>query len=138
MDKNDVKNLKKRYLVWIYKTTKEAFDKDERKFTQLDIDRFLLQEMQRELANAYLPHEKDKIQGFINDFVKYIDDKEKACAELRQVGGKSNAQLLFLEMKLDAVEKAIIKELGRRALRQIKAAFEKEMNERILKSMEHT
>ena len=46
MNSQDVKNLKKRYFVWLYKTTKEAFDKFERKFTQTEIDKDILQELQ--------------------------------------------------------------------------------------------
>lgn len=137
MDKGDLKNMKKRYLVWLYKTTKEAFDRYERKFTQLDIDKSVLNEIEEELKRAYLPHEKESIQGFINDFVKYISDKENACAELRQAGKKTNAEFLFLDMKLQAVEKAIIKELGKRALARIKEMYEKEMTQRVLISAEN-
>ncbi|MBL7210582.1 MAG: hypothetical protein ISS32_02220 [Candidatus Omnitrophica bacterium] len=136
MDKQDLRNLKKRYFVWLYKTTKEAFDKHERKFTQLDIDKSLLKEIEKELGEAYLPHEKEAIQNFINDFVSYIENKEKACAEVRQAGKKINAEFLFLDMKLQAVEKAILKELGKRALARIKASYEKEMTERILKRID--
>ena len=41
MDKKDEKNLKIRYLTWLYKTVKEAFDRYERKFTQVEIDEFV-------------------------------------------------------------------------------------------------
>ncbi|MDP2904928.1 MAG: hypothetical protein Q8O22_01325 [Candidatus Omnitrophota bacterium] len=136
MDKTDLKNLKKRYLIWLYKITKEAFDKFERKFTQLDIDKFILSEIENELQRAYLPQEKEAIKGFIADFVKYIGDKENACAEIRKGGQKINSELLFLDMKLHAVEKAITKELGKRALAHIKDMYEKEMTKRILKSTE--
>lgn len=133
MDKQDLRNLKKRYLIWLYKTTKEAFDRYERKFTQLDIDKFLLKEIEKELEEAYLPNEKEAIKDFINDFVSYIDNKEKACVEVRQAGKKTNAEFLFLDMKLQAIERAILKELGKRALSRIKAMYEQEMSERILK-----
>ena len=43
---------------------------------------------------------------------------------------------MFLDMKLHAVEKAITKELGKRALVHIKDMYEKEMTKRILKSTE--
>ncbi|MFH0763076.1 MAG: hypothetical protein V1925_04220 [Candidatus Omnitrophota bacterium] len=136
MDKLDLRNLKKRYLVWLYKTTKEAFDRYERKFTQLDIDKSMLQEIEKELGQAYLPNEKEAIKNLINDFAGYIDNKEKACAELRQAGKRINAEFLFLDMKLQAVEKAILKDLGKRALSRIKAMYEKEMTKRILKRSE--
>jgi hypothetical protein len=43
----------------------------------------------------------------------------------------------FLVLKLQAVEKAIRKELGNKTLEEIKALYEKEMTDRILKSTEH-
>ncbi len=137
MNKQDVKNLKKRYFIWLYKTTKEAFDKYERKFTQVDIDQDILVEMEKELMGAYLPHEKDALQKYINDFQRYIEDKEKACSELRGQGKKKNPEFLFLDIKLNAIEKIIAQELGRRGLEKIKALYELEMAERILKSKDH-
>jgi len=137
MNKQDVRNLKKRYFIWLYKTTKEAFDKYERKFTQVDIDQDILVEMEKELLGAYLPHEKDALQKYINDFQKYIEDKERACAELRDQGKKKNPEFLFLDIKLNAIEKIIAQELGRRGLEKIKALYELEMAERILRSTDH-
>ncbi len=134
MDKQDLRNLKKRYFVWLYKTTKEAFDKHERKFTQLDIDKFILTEMEKELGHAYLPHEKDAVREHILDFIAYIENKEKACSELRGEDRTKSAEFIFLDLKLKAVEKAILKELGKRALARIRAMYEQEMTERILKT----
>ncbi|MDD5281590.1 MAG: hypothetical protein PHC37_06010 [Candidatus Omnitrophica bacterium] len=137
MNKQDVKNLKKRYFIWLYKTTKEAFDKYERKFTQVDIDQDILVEMEKELLGSYLPHEKDALQKHINDFQRYIEDKERACSELRDQGKKKNPEFLFLDIKLNAIEKIIAQELGRRGLERIKALYEFEMIDRILKNTEH-
>lgn len=136
MDNKDLKNLKKRYLIWLYKTTKEAFDKYERKFTQADIDRFLLVEMEKELKNAYLPEEKEQLEKYVNDFRDYIAEKQKACAVLKYKDKKIKPEFLFLDVKLEAIEKAISAEFGRRTLEEIKALYEKEMTERILKSTE--
>ena len=137
MNNQDVKNLKKRYFIWLYKIAKEAFDKDERKFTQVDIDKDILAEMEKELLGSYLPHEKDALQRHINDFQKYIENKEKTCSELRDQHKKINPDFIFLEIKLDAIEKVIVRELGRRGMDEIKSLYEKEMTERILKSTEH-
>ena len=137
MNKQDVKNLRKRYLVWLYKTTKEAFDKYERKFTQIDIDKDLLLEIENELLGAYLPQEKEYLERFVNQYRDYISAKEKSCLELKYQGKKTNPEFLFLDIKLNAVEKLIAKELGRRGLDKIKALYEIEMNERILRSAEH-
>lgn len=132
MDKQDLRNLKKRYLIWLYKTTKEAFDRHERKFTQIEIDQFLLQEMEKELQEAYLPKEKQAIQKRIDEFAVYIENKEKACAELRGADKEKSAEFIFLDIKVQAIEKAVLKELGKRALSRIKASYEKEMTRRIL------
>jgi len=137
MNKQDVKNLRKRYLIWLYKTTKEAFDKYERKFTQTDINKDLLLEMENELLGAYLPHEKVQLEKFVNQFREYISAKEKSCLELKYQGKITNPEFIFLDVKLNAIEKLIAKELGRRRLDKIKTLYELEMVERILKSTEH-
>lgn len=137
MNKQDVRNLRKRYLIWLYKTTKEEFDKYERKFTQTDIDKDLLMEMENQLLGVYLPHEKANLEKFVNQYREYISDKEKACLELKYQGKKTNPEFIFLDVKLNAVEKLIVKELGRRGLERTKALYELEMAERILRSAEH-
>lgn len=137
MDSNDIKNLKKRYFIWLYKTTKEAFDKYERKFTQLDIDKSILSNMERGLKGAYLPHEKKALETDINKFKLYIEEKEKACLKLKYKGKKINPEFLFLDVKLGAIEKEITDELGNKSLEEIKSLYEEEMIERILKSKEH-
>ena len=136
MNNQDIKNLKKRYFIWLYKTAKVIFDKYERKFTQVDIDKDILMEMEKELLGSYLPHEKDALQRQIDDFEKYIENKEKDCSEFRNQGKKINPEFIFSEMKLDAIEKTIVKELGRKGLEEIKSLYEKEMIERILKNTE--
>jgi hypothetical protein len=130
MNKKDIRNLKKRYLVWCYKTTKDALDKIERKFTQSAIDRFILKELKKD----------QKVKGigrFISNFEAYIDNKEKDGFQLKFEGRKLKPDYLFWALKLEAVEKAIIKELGKAGLDEIKSLYEEEMTERILKSTEH-
>ncbi len=134
MDKQDVKSLTKRYLIWLYKTTKEAFDCYERKFTQLEIDEYLLAEVEKELKGAYLPNEKKAMEKVVNDFRAYIAEKEKACMKLKYKGKKANPEFLFLDIKLKAVEKAIVKELGKKMLAEIKTWYEEEMIDRIYRS----
>jgi len=136
MNNQDIKNLKKRYFIWLYKNAKETFDKYERKFTQVDIDKDILAEMEKELLGSYLPHEKDALQKHINEFQKYIENKEKACSEFRDQHRKINPDFIFSEIKLNAIERVIVRELGRRGLEEIKSLYEKEMTERILKSTE--
>ena len=132
MDKRDEKSLKMRYLAWLYKNTKEAFDRYERKFTQLEIDESILREMEKELKGAYLPHKKRALEKYINDFRRYINAKEELCLKLKYKGKKMNPEFIFLDVKLEAIEKAITKELGSEALNQIKDAYGEEMLRRIL------
>jgi len=125
MEKIDTLNLKKRYLIWLYKTTKEALDKIERKFTQLEIDKSILKELQK----------KGKGKGaekLIADFQAYILNKELDAADLKT----SESDYRFLTMKLEAIEKTTSKTLGSKGLAEIKALYEREMIERILKSTE--
>lgn len=137
MNKQDIKNLKKRYLIWLYMTTKEAFDRYERKFTQLDIDTFMLFEMEKELKGAYLPDEKKALEKYINDFRDYITEKEKICLKLKYKGKRVDPEFLFLDIKLEAIEKAIVKELGAKALDEIKAFYESEMIQKISRGTKH-
>lgn len=130
MDKKDRKNLKKRYLVWLYKSTKEALDKIERKFTQLEIDSSML----KELKNL---DKKDKAKKFIEDFAGYIQNKAKDGVTLKYENDKLKPEYYFLLLKLKATEKTILTEFGKKFLDEVKALYEMEMTERILKSKEH-
>lgn len=137
MNSQDVKNLKKRYFIWLYRTTKEAFDKFERKFTQTEIDKDILLEIENTLMGSYLPHEKTELEKLVNNFQEYISAKEKACLELKYQGLRTNPEFIFLDVKLSAIERLIVKEFGRRGLEEIKSLYEKEMIQRILRSAEH-
>lgn len=137
MDKKDEKNLEVRYLTWLYKTTKEAFDRYERKFTQLDIDASVLKEMERELKGSYMPQEKKSLEKLVNDFRLYIAEKEKACLKLKYKGKKIDPEFIFLDVKLNAIEKAIVKELGQEGLSKIKDSYHQEMIKRIIEEKEN-
>lgn len=130
MNKHDLKNLKKRYLIWFYKNTKEQLDKIERKFTQAEIDRFILQEL-------WLEDKEEVAKQFIAEFDAYAKKKEQDGLDQKFGTNGVKPEYLFLTLKLEAIEKAIVKELGRCALKEIKELYEKEMTERILKSTEH-
>jgi len=130
MGKKDALSLKKRYLLWLYKTTKEALDRMERKFTQVEIDRFLIAEIER-LDPA------GKASRNIEEFMRYVENKEREGQGLKYSGRELSPEYYFLALKLKAVEKAIRKFLGGRALKEIKALYEDEMMQRILKSTEH-
>jgi len=136
VDKKDEKNLKIRYLTWLYKTIKEAFDRYERKFTQLEIDEFILKEMEKELKGSYLPQEKRALERLVNDFRNYIAEKEKACLKLKYKGKKIEPEFIFLDVKLEAIEKAIVSESGKSALEKIKEDYQQEMLKRIMQQKE--
>lgn len=130
MGKEDFKNLKKRYLIWLYKTTKEELDRIERKFTQLEIDKFIIKELKAK-------DKEKRAQKQIAEFQAYILSKEMDGLELKFEDKQLKPQYYFLKLKLGAIEKAIQKECGKKGLGEIKALYEKEMTERILKSTEH-
>jgi len=129
MDNRDIKNLKKRYLIWLYKVTKEALDKIERKFTQLEIDRFILKEFKKQDSD-------NRVNKFSDEFKLYIQNKEKEGLGLKYKNKELKPGYLFLVLKLKTIEKTIIRELGKAGLEKIKSLYEKEMTERILKSTE--
>ncbi len=128
MQQTDRKKLTWRYCLWLYKTTKESLDRIERKFTQLEIDRFLLRELQSR-------SQQQGLQRFIRELEAYIANKANEGVSLQNTP-KSKSEYQFLELKLQAIEQAIVKKFGRKALLHIKALYEQEMTERILRSTE--
>lgn len=138
MDDRDVVHLKMRYFVWLYKTTKEAFDKYERKFTQLEIDEKILAEIERELKGSYLPREKEALEKFTNGFRDYICKKETESLKVKYKGKKIDPEFLFLDAKLQAIEKVIAETLGQESLSAIKESYQQEMVRRILEERQHT
>ncbi len=73
-----------------------------------------------------------RVQRFIGEFRAYIENKEKDALNLKYQGKELNPDYYFLTLKLKAVEKAILKELGSVALKEIKDLYEQEMMRRIL------
>lgn len=132
MDKQDVQNLKKRYLLWLYKVTKEAFDKYERKFTQLEVDEELLKEIELALKDSFLPGEKKDLEHLVNEFRKYVDEKEETCVKLKYKGKKISPEFIFLDVKLNAIETVIKREFGKKFLEAAKTLYEEEMVQRIM------
>jgi len=130
VDDSDIKNLKKRYLIWFYKSVKEALDKIERKFTQGELDRSILKEL-RALDKT------GKAKAAIAEFEAYVAEKEKNGLASKFDGKELKPEYYSLETKLNAIEKVIVKEFGKKCLDEIKFLYEAEMTERILKSTEH-
>lgn len=130
MPENGQKRLKKRYLIWLYKTVKESLDRVDRKFTQLDIDRFILAELEASDAGRELSEQ-------IGKWDAYIHRKEQDGISLKSEDPAVQREYRFLQLKLKAVEKAIQRELGTKALSEIRQMYEDEMIDRILANTEH-
>jgi len=136
MDRRDIKNLKFRYLLWLYKTTKEEFDRIERKFTQVNIDKKIMRYM-GELFYSRNLKRKNEARKLLKGFKEYINKKEKDGRELKFAGRKLKPEYYHLSLKLEAIGKSIVEELGHRGLKEIKALYEHEMMRRIIESQEH-
>jgi len=136
MGRSDIKNLKFRYLVWLYKTTKEEFDRIERKFTQVDIDKKIMRHMGEHFNSRNLKR-KNEARKLLKGFKEYINKKEKDGRELKFDGQKLRPEYYYLSLKLKSIEKAVVEELGRRRLRKIRALYEHEMMRRIIGAQDH-
>jgi len=132
MDQRDEKNLQFRYLIWLYKTTKEAFDSYERKFTQIEIDELILRTIEQDLKESYLPAEKKVFEKYVNGLRSYVSAKENACLKLKYKGKKINPEFLFLDVKLNAIEKTIVTMFGKQEFDRIRDAYHQEMLRRIM------
>jgi len=136
MKRRDIKNLKFRYLLWLYKTTKEEFDRIERKFTQVGIDKKIMRYMGEHFDSRDLK-KKNEARKLLKGLKEYINKKEKDGQELKFEGRKLQPEYYHLSLKLEAIEKSIVEELGHRGLKEIKALYEHEMMRRIIESQEH-
>lgn len=135
LTKEEVSNLKKRYLIWLYKTAKESLDRIDRKYTQLEIDKKIFQSLEDTKALV----DKSAWQKLLSDFRNYIEKKEEEAISLRYTNqeGHLKADYLFLKNKLKAIEKLISDEFGKNQLRNIKSLYEEEMIRRIMEEREH-
>jgi hypothetical protein len=137
MRRGDIQDLKFRYLLWLYKTTKEEFDRIERKFTQIEIDKKIMRYMRQHVDSKNIKR-KSESRKFLADFKEYISKKEKDGVAAKFDGKKFKADYYHLSMKLKAIEKVTIAELGRSRWRLIKNLHEQEMRRRIIEAQDHT
>jgi len=122
------KNLIRRYLLWAYKSTKESFERIERKTTQLLIDEYLLAHLAKK--GARIPDE----------FKEYIAQKRKDEKKLKftDTGGKElHPEYVYLKNRLAAIEAAIKYFLGTKELKNISKLYEVEFTRRILEARDH-
>ena len=130
------KNLIRRYLVWCYKTTKEELDRIDRKFTQLEVDHFILKGLEQ------LPgSQRSAMQKYTEEFKAYIAQKKEA-ASVEKFNDSTQTQYppkyLYLQSRFQAIEKAIQHFLGKTELNKIESFYEEEMTRRILTAREHS
>ena len=124
--------LFKRYLLWLYKTTKDECDKVERKFTQLEIDRQIEKILEKHV-NACKPVLKQSLGIHLNEWKAYIVGKEADGERLKfDSNGQLDSKYVFLCLKKKAVEHIILARLGRKGLREIKGLYEDAAKKRIL------
>lgn len=131
------KALIQRYLVWCYKTTKESLDRIDRKFTQVKVDRFILNQIEKVQLQSQA---RTDYRLLVEDFRSYTEGKEKEGLQQKFLNGKDtalNSNYIYLQNRLNAVELAIRHFLGPRALAKIILLYEDEMTRRILESREH-
>jgi len=129
MKKQGNLGLKKRYLVWFYKQVRESLDKVDRKFTQLEIDQYILEQMRKLDTNR-------AAKNYIEEFKVYIQNKEKDALGRKYNGKELKPEYYFLQLKLQAIEKSIEKEFGKKGREEIEALYEQEMVRRILQERE--
>ena len=125
------KALVRRYLIWAYKTTRESFERIERKTTQLVVDDYLV---------GQLLKSPSKQSRRVSEFKQYIANKRQDEIKLKYAGeGKAafDPEYLYLKDRLDAIKQGITYFLGKNAIKGIEQLFEKEFTRRILESKEH-
>ncbi len=127
--------LIRRYLIWCYKTTKEEFERIERKFTQLTVDEYVLVYLTRKYSK--INHRLCGDQARLNGFKQYIE-KKRSDAFAKKFSSQTQTKLVskysYLKNRLEAVEKAIEHFLGKADLNNIQTLYENEMTNRILQA----
>lgn len=134
------KRLTRRYLVWCYKTTKEALDRIDRYFTQSVVDQQVLGQLTS--VRDYASADGDRaFRKSVDDLRVYMADKEVRARKMKFRNGNAKegltAEYLSLRCRFSAVEKAISVILGKKELEMICAQYEDEMTRRILQAKEH-
>jgi len=137
--KKNSKHLLRRYLLWCYKMTKEELERIDRKFTQLEVDGFVLRELQKKLAPLKGSAREDFAKK-INEFKDYMAKKEQNANNEKFadiLSKKLKPHYFYLTQRFLAIEKAIVSFLGRTELKKIQSSYDQEMIRRILESREH-
>lgn len=133
------KRLTRRYLIWCYKTTKESLDRIDRYFTQLEVDQFILQQLNNQLKQKSKSATQEYKQ-LINEFEAYMLAKRENVLKQKFLDAR-HQQLQppyqYLQQRFKAIEKAIVTFLGKAELKKIADLYEGEMTTRIMQAREH-
>lgn len=132
--------LTKRYLIWCYKTTKESLDRIDRYYTQLEVDQFVLDCLNKSCRDKVLNQDKEYKENILK-FENYMTEKKTAVDEKKYKNESKNmlnSEYLYLQQRMSAIEKAIIRFLGKSELKKICGLYEEEMTRRILEAREHS
>lgn len=134
------RHLIHRYLIWCYKTTKEDLDRIDRYFTQVLVDRKILDflKKQKEVCGA---GKNPDCARKVDEFRDYMDNKEKAVfpKKFADASGKTlQPEYWYLKNRLAAIEQAVREFLGKKQLKTIRSLYEAEMTQRILAAREHS
>lgn len=131
-DKDDMKSLHKRYLLWLYKMTRDELDKIDRKITQLDIDRRIEKILNKKVS--LLPQDSKKaLEPDLREWKEYIFQKESDAQKLKfNEDGSIAGNYLFLRLKLQAVVDEVRARLGKNELARFKRLYEETCVARIL------
>jgi hypothetical protein len=115
ISREDKKSLHKRYLLWLYKMTRDELERIERKFTQLDVDRQI---------EAFLS-KKNGISVLLEEWKSYILAKESDALKLKfSSDGRLDPKYRFLMLKLEVISQIIVKMFGRRTFNEFKRLYE--------------
>lgn len=125
------RHLIRRYLLWAYKTTRESFERIERKTTQLLVDDYVL---------AHVSNKKGTPPAMLAEFKGYVEQKRKDELKLKYNGKdkkRFRSEYIYLKNRLAAIEGAVRHFLGEKEMRRMKDLFEEEFTRRILEARDH-
>jgi hypothetical protein len=122
------KSLMKRYLFWLFKTTRDELDKIDRKFTQLEVD--------RSMQKVFLKKKGGALTPFIDEWGRYMAGKEADAKKLKfDDAGGVLASYSFLRLKLKAIESVADRRFGPRLMRQFEKIYEDAAMKNILQDI---
>lgn len=131
--------LIERYLLWCFKTTQEDLDRIDRKFTQLTVDTFVLNFLQK-YSSDVSSQNRTVYQQKLKEFSQYKDQKNQSAIAEKFLDKDQKAlkgEYVFLQARLLAIKKAIVCFLGEKKFKVFEKSYQQEMINRILSQRDH-